>query len=370
MNTSNLKEAARRAADAFTSVATRGWDETLETYCPQPNESTPEVATLLSTARKTSIEAYAKSFRRIVAEIHEIGNKGKFDPYKGGAEAWRTKVDAISLSKVTRSDIIAWKNERLRDAVSDPLQKRRAIVTVNSLLRNSKALFAKKIMPFLSTSILLPAELPFAGAGLKKNPSLRYVSHIDPDAILSLAEKELKDVKPEAFKAPVLALVCGLRRSEIDNLLWRSFDFNNGILRIENSEFQALKSEDSAGQIDLGENMNSLFHRYRQRDSTSVFAIKSTKDSTKKSKARTPTYRCNDVFNVLTKWLRENGVNGQKPIHTLRKEIGSVIASEQGIFAASRYLRHADINITSAFYADKKKAITPKMFAGLLSEPK
>ena len=36
---------------------------------------------------------------------------------------------------------------------------------------------------------------------------------------------------------------------------------------------------------------------------------------------------------------------------------------------ASRYLRHADIHITSAFYADKKKTITPKAFAGLLGNP-
>jgi hypothetical protein len=68
-------------------------------------------------------------------------------------------------------------------------------------------------------------------------------------------------------------------------------------------------------------------------------------------------------------WLRAHGVESSKPIHTLRKEIGSVIASEHGIFEASRYLRHSDIRITSAIYADKKKAVTPKTFAGLLGNP-
>jgi hypothetical protein len=56
-----------------------------------------------------------------------------------------------------------------------------------------------------------------------------------------------------------------------------------------------------------------------------------------------------------------------KPLHTMRKEIGSIIASENGIFEASRYLRHSDIRITSAIYADKKKTVTPKAFAGLLT---
>lgn len=37
--------------------------------------------------------------------------------------------------------------------------------------------------------------------------------------------------------------------------------------------------------------------------------------------------------------------------------------------SSPRYLRHADIHITSASYADKKKIITPKTFAGLLQNP-
>ena len=65
-------------------------------------------------------------------------------------------------------------------------------------------------------------------------------------------------------------------------------------------------------------------------------------------------------------WLRAKGVPPAKPLHTMRKEIGSIIASEHGIFEASRYLRHSDIRITSAFYADKRKTVTPKTFAGLL----
>jgi hypothetical protein len=60
-------------------------------------------------------------------------------------------------------------------------------------------------------------------------------------------------------------------------------------------------------------------------------------------------------------------VRAPKPIHELRKEIGSIIASEEGIFAASRYLRHSDIRITSAIYADQKKAIIPSVGKDFLS---
>jgi len=52
-----------------------------------------------------------------------------------------------------------------------------------------------------------------------------------------------------------------------------------------------------------------------------------------------------------------NGVESKRPIHELRKEVGSLIADEHGIYAASRFMRHADIRITAASYLDKKKRI-------------
>jgi len=54
-------------------------------------------------------------------------------------------------------------------------------------------------------------------------------------------------------------------------------------------------------------------------------------------------------------------MTAKKPIHELRKEIGSIIATEEGIFAASCYLRHSDISITSSIYADQKKKIFPRL---------
>jgi integrase len=147
-------------------------------------------------------------------------------------------------------------------------------------------------------------------------------------------------------------------------LLWRAFDFPASALRVETSEFHQLKSEDSAGVIDLDADTLALFRSYRARHSQSIFVIESTKQPRTNTKARD--YRCEEVFKRVLSWLRAQGVESMKPLHTLRKEIGSIIASEHGIFEASRYLRHSDIRITSAIYADKKKVVTPKAFAGLL----
>ncbi len=376
LDTSNQKEAAKRAATRYKLVSLDGWEAGFALY--RPKETLPtldevsvgrfiEVASKVSSARRQTLDGYAKAFRLIISEVRGISGDGKFDAYKGGLIKWRAKVDTVAMDTITPAEILAWKNKRLRGAETDPLAKRRAIVTVNSLMRNAKSLFGKKLLPFIEQSVTLARPLPFDGVALEKEPSLRYISKIDPIAILGKAREELAESEPEAFKVMILALVCGLRRAEIDNLLWRAFDFANSSMRVESSEFHELKSEDSAGKMDLDADTLALFRDYRAKKPKAVFVVESTLKHN--SKAKAGRYRCNPVFKTLLAWLRKNGVDGHKPLHTLRKEIGSIIASEHGIFEASRYLRHADIHITSAFYADKKKTITPKAFAGLLGNP-
>ena len=57
-------------------------------------------------------------------------------------------------------------------------------------------------------------------------------------------------------------------------------------------------------------------------------------------------YRCDGHFKALLVWLRAKGVTARNPLHTLRKEFGSLINQKFGIFAASAALRHSGIAIT------------------------
>jgi integrase len=78
-------------------------------------------------------------------------------------------------------------------------------------------------------------------------------------------------------------------------------------------------------------------------------------------------YRCRAQFDYLSAWLRQQGVTEQKPLHTLRKEFGSLVNRAHGIHAASKALRHADINVTNNFYTDSRVRVTPglgKLLAG------
>jgi integrase len=77
-------------------------------------------------------------------------------------------------------------------------------------------------------------------------------------------------------------------------------------------------------------------------------------------------YRCKSHFQRLSAWLRRQGVVDEKPLHTLRKEFGSLVNRAHGIHAASKALRHADINVTNNFYTDSRVRVTSglgKLFA-------
>ncbi len=365
----NKKVAASIAAEIYGHLLAHGWDETLRRYKgigdveAEANETTVgqviAASQEASTARESSFESYAKSLRKIVAEIERIGDGRKFDSKGGGTEAWRRRVDAVPISRITPERVIKWKNRRIRANSNDPASRSKAITTANSLIRNAKSIFGKRLLPYLNSQLELPSPLPFEGVSLEKSTSLRYHSTIDARALLDKAEQELRAEDAEAYKILTLALICGLRKGEIDNLLWDRFDFENATLTIESSQYHQLKSEDSSGELDLDQRTLAIFKEFRSDAPDSEFVINSPYKPASYRQSRS--YRCEAIFDRLNGWLRANGVDAQKPLHTLRKEIGSIIAAQYGIFQASRYLRHSDIRITAAVYADKKQRVVPSL---------
>lgn len=370
LETASKEIAAEKARDIYLSLVGAGWEATMERFKPKTikRKQSATVGALISTAcrlssaRATSLEAYSQALRRITAGALGIEDKFKRQAAKNGN--WKAAVDNTPLDRLTPNLILEWKNRYLK-AAKTPQARNSAVVSFNALLRNSKALLSKKLRPFIEEELVLPTPLWFEGVAREKEPSLRYHSKIDATAILSAAQAELADDQPEVFKALLLTLVCGLRRSEADALLWRQFDFKAGILEIADTEHKALKSRDSAGQLGLEKELVALFRGFKARAS-GEFVLE---EPVRAGKNRHKVYRCNRHFMALIEWLKGKGVSGIRPIHTLRKEIGSIIATREGIFAASRYLRHSNISITAKLYADVKKPITAGLGAVLAPSP-
>ncbi len=379
LHTAIKAEAASKAANIYRDIIGKGWEDALRIHKPKADIKTATIppATIggliaacmrLSNARRESLEAYAKALRRIAAGVFEVTDGKKFDAFKGGRAEWLERIDAKPLADLTPSSVLMWRNKYMK-AAQTPEERGRAAVTVNSLVRNAKALLSKKTRPFIEQEMQLPSPLFFEGVSAEPEPSLRYRSKIDAGSILQAAQSELAEQDNEAFKLLLLTLVCGLRRSEADTLMWSQFDFGKRVLVIEDTEHKRLKSKDSAGDIDLEPELCALFQGYMAK-STSPFVLEPSKRIrvATMQERETRGYRCESTQKSLLTWLRRHGVNGIRPIHTLRKEIGAVIASRDGIWKASRYLRHSDIRITSKLYADKKFPVTSG-FGAFLAAP-
>ena len=296
---------------------------------------------------------YREAFRRIVSEIAGIpgSNKKRFGSDHG---RWLGAIHAVKLAHITPKKIERWKTTFLAKAKADPISQRSARVSTNSYLKRAKCLFGRQILKHLS--VVLPEPLPFAGVEFEKRPSLRYHSAFDVAALVAQARSELAlGEKSELFKIFVLAAMCGLRRREIDLLPWSAFRWEEGILRIEATQFFRPKSEESIGDIPLEPELLALFRGYyaRARDQ---FVIESAAEP--KAGIAYLHYRCDPLLKELCTWLRTHGVKTIRPLHTLRKEFGSVINRAHGIHAASRALRHASIGITAGIYVDSRVRTT------------
>lgn len=205
--------------------------------------------------------------------------------------------------------------------------------------------------------IQLPSPLPFEGVKLfprAETTSSRYASVIDPGEILKAAMDELEE-QPEQLKILLLALIAGLRRSEIDTLQWSQVDFDRCLISISETPYFRPKSPDSAGEVEVDREFLQVLQRYYEK-AEGPFVIESDR-RVLLNQTHSGT-RCQQHFESLYTWLRAKGVNDSKPLHTLRKEFGSLICQSAGVYAASRLLRHADIRVTAEHYLDKKDRVT------------
>jgi len=232
------------------------------------------------------------------------------------------------------------------------------------MLRQARTLFAPKHIE----SIVLPTGFtpPFENVKFEPRQSMRYQSDFDLAQVLAQALEELsKD--PESLKAVLLAAMAGLRRGEIDKLEWSSFNWERATLRITPTAHFRPKSQDSIGEVDLDPEVVMVFRTFEALR-TGPFVIESPIPA--KVDATYSHYRCEPIFRRVTAWLRAHGVNGRSPLHTLRKEYGSIICDSHGIYAASQALRHHDIAITQRHYLDKKQRVTPGLGCVLSSNAK
>lgn len=367
LGTPNRDEAATRALRLYRLLKTEGWDAVLSAFKPDAvaRERAEagltvgrwiELAEAYAPCPPRTAGNYAYALRRIAADIAQAAparGKSRFDP----SGIWRAEADKVPLAALTPVAVEDWRLAFVKPHRGNPVGEARATRSVNSYLRNARALFSRRIIEALRTRhVTLPEPLPFAGLRLDaKLGSTRYRSTVDAAALLRAARADLAERDPDAYAVILLALGAGLRRSEIDALQWQAVMPERGIVRVQTTAQRRTKSAESEGDVVCDAGLFAELARTR-RPSSTLYVIEPDTDHRPSQAAQF--YRAADSFRRVTAWLRANGVAGDRPLHTLRKEFGSAVADAGDIHQAMLQLRHAQISTTEAFYADRRNRAT------------
>lgn len=396
LETANKDAAARKARDLWMQLKINGWDA----IKPRREQIVdPTVGEFLAAVRAeadlhpATFEIYAKKFRRLVVGTLGIeSDRKKHDYATGGYDAWLARVESTKLSRINAEAVQRWKTRHLSGAAASPIGEKRARRTIASILRSSKALFAPRILQKLH--ITLPTPLPLAGVDLPRIAPSPYISRIEPIILFQQAQRELEAPTPELLRIDVLAredelpprkrfedaltkerriakaidqerirrrqmfrvfclgLFAGLRRDEIDTLIWRQLDFVGHTIRIETNEFTRAKSSGSEVSVDIDPSFSEMLRAWMQA-SSSAFVIE-INNAPRPEISTYHHYRCDSYFKHLNRWLKAHGVDELKALHGLRKEFGTQINRTHGLFAASSALRHSSIQLTKSVYIAKK----------------
>ena len=350
---SNKHEAAQRVRDFWvTQLRDHGWPEKESTPESVPDQ-TPTIGSYLKAVDTTgalaskTIRDYTRKLRTLAAQAI-LGLPGNT---KGRVlKDWYATVDAVPLSDLTTEAVRNWRRERIRVAGTDATAVRSAHIACNSIQRSCAALFRPVIAETVGVEI--PSDCAW-GHGkkerLEQTRSPRYVSRIDAPTLFATAKSDLKKKDPDAYKVILLALGAGLRRSEIDRLRWEDVDSEGCRIYVCSSATGTTKSLSSESAVHVSAD---LITELGERGKGWVVCPR-------KSKPAKP-YRADTALRSATAWLRSQGVQSNCPLHTLRKEFGSVICSRGDIYAASVQLRHSSIQVTRDHYlAPKQWVVMP-----------
>ena len=364
LGTADLREAARRAARFHAVLKASGWDAAFADLSPEQarvkaRSAVPTVGELIEAAERvavhvkpTTLRQYGQSLRWLAAEVAGIeGDVRRFDYRNGGADAWRAEVDKVSLAVLTprsvESSVAAYIKRR---SATDDAKR-----TASSFLRQARGFWSRKLLRILPFEELPPN--PFQNLVIERARAPKYVPTFDSAVLVAAAKSELRNDDPQAWLAFLLMLGAGLRKGEADALVWSNVDLHRGIIRIITG-----KTADSVGEVPLGPEAVEELRRLSTK-ATGLHVLDGT-DAPHDPTVRV--YRADATFNRLSSWLRNRGVTDRKPLHALRKEAGSLVNAVAGIHAASRFLRHADIAVTAAHYADARNRVVVPLF----NEPK
>jgi integrase len=364
LHTANKKAAAQKARDIYLSLKANGWKSTLEKFKPKEAEAiaSPSIGDIIDVfTKQTKVSSptargYVTALRNVTAGIMDIEkDNSRYDYVNGGTGAWQAKVDAVQLSSITGAAVNEWMNSFVAQRTEEDFTKQRSSqISANSFLTCCRSVFGKKVIGAMRDRLELPESIPFDEATKFKISKKKYESDVNIEKLISKAYRELRGIEQDQqWLIFLLSVGAGLRRGEVDVLIWDQIDFKKNQIDLTGTKY--FKPKGTLGDVSIDPEMARSIAEYKKR-SNSEFVIQS--DITPRFSTKSRTYRADAHHKKLLHWLRANGVDTGKPMHDLRKEAGSRIYEKYGLMAASKFLRHGDVSTTADYYVNNSDDAT------------
>lgn len=165
---------------------------------------------------------------------------------------------------------------------------------------------------------------------------------------------DFRQPHPDAYCAILLGLGLGLRANEIDKARWSWIKCSaKGMFFLEIREEEDFKPK--GGSMRLIRIPNELQDELTKArvDLKSPYILGG--EASKSVESNGWGYRCRATLRIVNTWLRERGVETEEvrgnPLHRLRKQFGSEVATGFGLFAAQKLLGHSSPTVTAKYYA-------------------
>jgi integrase len=334
------------AAKLYSAIRARGWDAALAEFDPERAKerlavTIGDVTAAIRAAglRPATTSSYDRSLRWWAARALDMkAGKKQYGPT--GSAAYRKKAETLSLDAIRPEFVRGIIARRLSETAGDVMADRSARTTLATYLRCAKA----AIQTAENAGLKMPSPRPFEGVEAPKGSKApAYKSVFAAPELLKMAKDELSASNGNAYACICLALGAGLRRGEIANLTWRHVDAQRNVIDVSAGGSWTPKTVESEAAVFVDPSLIAELEAFRAGDDDNVTTLGGIDDAV-----------C---------WLRKKGIDGNNPLHTLRKEFGSIIALQSDLFTASKQLRHSSLAVTAAYYVENRKRIAPNLGA-------
>ena len=361
LDTGNKKVASERAAAVYAMAKDQGWDAAVSAFGsrrkptpPPPASATvgdviriiEERGTHLRQSTKLRIYSALRVISASAAGIAEYDSKAS----NVAKAIRRDAIERIDLATVTPDLVRRWQREFIAVEGDDDLRQATKKRSADGTLAAFSRAWTAALAPHYADAALTMPSNPAKSVRLFRLKTPRYRSDVDAGALVRDAKDQLSG---DGYRTLLLALQFGLRRAEVDRLQWQHIDLVAGQLSVEGTEAGATKTGASERTLDISPGMVAVLAEWKE-EAIGDYVVAPLAALRPK---RWSSYRADAAFEEVLRWLRGRGWDSAQPLHQLRKEFGSMVSMNFGVFEASEALGHSDVRVTAALYVAAKRAI-------------